>query len=119
MNARHTPGRLTLVTQYASPELRDASGELVAVVADYEVADARRLTACWNYCEGLDAESMGRTVEMKRPAKVFIDEGIKKELELLAQRDALLEALREVAAWDKIGAFPRVHAAIAKAEGGA
>lgn len=36
---------------------------------------------------------------------------------LEGQRDILLEALREVAEWDAIGAFPRVHAVIAKVTG--
>lgn len=36
---------------------------------------------------------------------------------LYALNVELLEALREVAEWDAIGAFPRVHAVIAKVTG--
>lgn len=124
----HTPGRLTVThNSWETSTIYCEGKEVARVHMDSEAHEddeqhcenARRLTACWNYCEGLDTEGMQRAIEMKRPAKVFIDESIKKELELLAQRDALVEALREVAAWDKIGAFHRVHAAIAKAEGGA
>ena len=59
-------------------------------------ADARRIAACWNYCEDLDTNGMELAILIARPIKTFIDESIKKELELTAQRDQLREALREL-----------------------
>ena len=138
MIAQHTPGRLTVrengdANSYAIMD--DAGQWLLHMLHNgrqtppTQSENLRRLAACWNYCEGLDTEGMERSVEMKRPANVFIDESIKKELDLLAQRDALLEALRPFSeatltdAGHIIGLmredFERARAAIAKATGGA
>lgn len=106
MSTQHTPGRAVL--DAGDPIVRGEDGERIATCYRLfdgdrtktpevtSMANSRRLAACWNYCEGLDTEGMERAVEMKRPAKVFTDESTKKELELLAQRDALLAALKDV-----------------------
>ena len=85
MSAQHTPGRLTLVTQYAQPELRDASGELVAVIPAYEVENARRLATCWNACDGIDTEHLERH---------GLPDFAQKISDLVAQRDALRDAAK-------------------------
>lgn len=73
MSAQHTPGRLTLVTQYAQPELRDAIGGLVAVIAAYEVGNARRLAACWNACEGIPTSELeGKSIDEYVSKQAFI-----------------------------------------------
>lgn len=141
----HTPGRLAVThNNWEVSTLHCEGGEVAQVRIDSAVDEdtqqylesvkednARRLAACWNYCEDLDTEGMERAVEMNRPAKVFIDKSIKKELELLAQRDALLEALKlarkEAVGWfdDGYGFNPEnppewlapIDAAIAKATG--
>jgi hypothetical protein len=79
-----------LFTQYAQPELRDTSGELVAVVADYEVNDARRLAACWNACEGISTENLESNLPVKELATRYNA--------VLTQRDKLLQALKNTRA---------------------
>lgn len=125
--SKHTQARLTYRPHWSGMggfELCfDPKGVAMAETPNWGTdeieADTRRLAACWNYCEGLDTEGMERAVEIQRPVKAFIDESTKKELELLAQRDELLEALE-----DLLDAVPplwecaeRARAAIDKAKG--
>lgn len=71
--SQHTPGRLTLVTQYAQPELRDASGELVAVIPAYKVENARRLATCWNACDGIPTNELeGKSIDEYVSQQAFI-----------------------------------------------
>lgn len=60
-----------------------------------ESANARRLAACWNWCDGQDTDGLELSVSIGRTAKHFIDEAYAKELKLIAQRGELLEALKE------------------------
>lgn len=114
MSAHHTPVRLHAFTQYAEPELRDQSSNLVAVVRRYGDGDARRLAACWNACVGVATQTLEQ-----HPAPFSA---------LRAERNEMLEALQAVAA--KLGTRPygtgsylpkpirdQVFAAIAKATG--
>lgn len=133
MSAKHTPGLLNIVTQYAQPELRAASGELVAVVADYEVEDARRLAACWNACSGLDTEGLESMVAIGESIATMNDRATTVHLkataeanQLRAQCDELLALLRIVREKHGCGALTlpsadveRIDAAIAKAGGAA
>lgn len=116
MAERHTQGRVmagtipvTINNQLSQFHAVGIEGTptalaLTGVVGDerdaLSSADARRIAACWNYCESLDTNGMELAISIARPIKTFIDESIKKELELTAQRDQLLEALREL-----IGAY--------------
>jgi len=58
MSEKHTPGRLGVFTVYGEPELRDDAGNVVAFISRYNSANARRLAACWNACEGLETEQL-------------------------------------------------------------
>lgn len=64
MSMEHTQGRLKSFEVYADPELRCADGFLVTVVhagakhAGKEVANARRIVACWNVFEGMTTEQI-------------------------------------------------------------
>lgn len=81
-------------------------------------ANARRLVACWNYCDGLDTDGMETAAKIDRPIKRYIDEAYAKELDLLAQRDELLAALKDCTTEEgpDQDALNRAREAIAKAE---
>lgn len=88
---------------------------------DYE-ANARRLVACWNACEGITTE---RLEDLGRPLMKHLigcDERaarqVKEAAALTAQRDELLSALK--VAEESVGdskSLEIVRAAIAKVEG--
>lgn len=46
-------GRLHAITTYATPELRDDAGQLIAVLEGRPAAEALRLAACWNACQNV------------------------------------------------------------------
>lgn len=130
MSAAHSPGRLAAFTQYAVPEIRDDSDNTVAVVWYHNLANARRLVACWNACEGLSTEALeidGNLANGWRLASYAMRDAI-------AQRDELLAALRDARRWigdgdlsdglsrehwtpEYIKAVDSIDAAIAKATG--
>jgi len=101
--SEHTPGKLavsaSLFDNEGCPEtviVGVDKNAFVAVAIDFgennpnmREANARRLVAAWNYCDGLDTAGMALSVEMDRPIKVFINESYGKELELIAERDRL------------------------------
>lgn len=61
MSPAHTPSRLHTFTLYAAPELRDEVGDFVAAIGNggpRSVANARRLAACWNACQGIPTEQL-------------------------------------------------------------
>jgi len=111
--AKHTPGRLTLVDIYADHEIRTADGLLLAVLDARQRANAKRLIACWNALEDLpqDAlvggwtraglEAYGKRMEEQRD-------------ELLAELTRLVEVI-EAQGYEVKGA----RALIAKATGSA
>lgn len=81
MSAQHTPGRLTAdgtVLLFA----RNAGGFSISGCPDAE-ANARRLAACWNACEGLSTEALESLGTLDR-ARVSFN----------VQRDKLLAQLR-------------------------
>lgn len=83
---------------------------LADMCSDDQEANARRIVACVNACEGIDTESLERGVS---DWSVFMRE-------LKAQRDELLEVAQEILVEDIIEQLPkefvaRVRAAIAKA----
>ena len=135
MSAQHTPGRLVVrggYSIYTTDGTPVADTCLTASIPDNDEANARRLVACWNACEGIDTEYLEGDDSLPHYAR-----------RLMAQRDELLAALRMVmacagdisAAPDGLlemalddgdeetrrqaNAFLVARAAIAKAEGGA
>lgn len=110
MSEQHTTGLLKLHTKYpkdiVTPDghytvARTLPQPTIAVA----VANARRLVACWNACEGISTDELettgGAAVGWVRTAS--------KLMHVTKQHDELLEEL--------LGCIAR--AAIAKAEGGA
>lgn len=128
MSAQHTQGRLTV----AGPTIQggeDACGVPLAIAhmlnpyagatgaADRVEANARRLVACWNACEGLTTETLEVAGSGIAPSlnEIFEEHG-----ELMAQRDELLGICQRVV--DRgIGAsdVAAMRAAISKVKGGA
>jgi len=86
----------------------------VAGGADEADANARRIVACVNACEGIDTSLLE---QLRFPLSVLH----RRELELLAQRDELLMALQLVVANTSDGEMlnKMARAAIARVEGGA
>lgn len=111
----HTPGRLQAFTQYAEPELRDEAGNLVAVVHRYAHANAIRLAACWNACQGLSTSALeaGPTAQEayqreerradqaeteRDELRAQVQDDNNEILSLRAERDELLVALQAIKA---------------------
>lgn len=124
MSAQHTPGRLKVFSAYATPEIRTQDDAFVANTSPYNEANARRLVACWNACEGIDTEYLEGDESLPHYAR-----------RLMTQRDELLAALKQVrgevqymasgmthSVWrtkQAQEAMANIDAAIAKVEGGA
>lgn len=135
--AKHTPGRLEAAPWGNS----DCSGwdltidghlltlsDIESATEDEAEANALRIAACWNACEGLDTEllenilMLGDTLKSRFAARDQIDK------ELQARRDELLTALCEMVeffqpnAWgsneNRTDALANARAAISKATGG-
>ena len=54
MGAEPYTGLVALITtNYSEPELRGENGELIATFMPHRLAEARRLAACWNACQGI------------------------------------------------------------------
>lgn len=134
MSEQYTPGELSVEEEYGAEIVSFEDGHIVDVATVYchaidgrTEANAERLVACWNACQGID------TADMKAGSVSIIhklhDEAAKR---VLAQRDEPLAALNLLKAadfganvitaederhMDSVAAFAR--SAIAKVEGGA
>lgn len=97
MSAQHTPGRLESKTHtYGIADTGDYDsifeiwgGEKVIAWfggEDTDEANARRLVACWNACEGIDTEYLEGDESLPHYAR-----------RLMTQRDELLAALEKIA----------------------
>lgn len=91
------------------------TGKVDELDADISEANARRIAACWNACDGIP------TAWLEGGAADILEHSIA----LIKQRDELLALLTEVAGNftrdDDLpdNLLPRIDAAIAKSEGGA
>lgn len=128
MSAKHTQGPLVLGQHGAirgGPMVRFINGSAQEQLAmttgtswmapGEHLANARRLVACWNACEGISTVRLERTVNNLHGRASASD----KLDELHAQRDELLAALKQCR--EMVGHPDNValiEAAIAKAEGG-
>ncbi len=125
----HTPGRLKVrggFSIYADDgKTHVADTCLTNSVPDNDEANARRLVACWNACEGLSTEALEAYGDKrKHPFKDLFLDMEQKENELLAALKVLVPILGE---WheenpDHVGhkevpALKVARAAIAKVEG--
>jgi hypothetical protein len=122
---QHTQGRLKLSER---GHIYSENLELVAVTqpARTTEANARRLVACWNACDGYDTDAL----ESEDLMTLFQCRTISRLMDAKAQRDELLEALKamvEVAeltiGWlptpaNADGPLIQARAAITKVEGG-
>lgn len=118
--AKHTPGRLTLVDIYADHEIRTADGLLLAVLDARQRANAKRLIACWNALDGIPTELIENG--NNEVAANFRLCGMVMALQ--DERDELLTALAEILAikfsnWSDEKMRQIARAAIAKATGSA
>lgn len=133
MNAQHTQGRMVvnpiqldqIATADASQEIARASTHRLP--PEVTIANARRLAACWNACDGLSTESLERGDPL---AQQLVDALNRADL-AEGRRDELLEVLQEAELvlaekLRRLGADPtvspmyhRIRAAIAKETGDA
>jgi len=108
MNAQHTQGRLELDEGYRRIAKADDGRDIFLVHEHGNAeANARRLVACWNACEGLPTAWIeGGAADILEHAK-----------SLNAQRDELLAALQEAKAnaGNPEAVYRITSAAIAKA----
>ena len=136
MSAEHTPGQLEYgecsdsewwIAQVGSTEQIAYTVPIGPGVAE---ANARRLVASWNACEGIETHalelmtgdlSIRNQITATGKAKPKLT---KKAVEYRSQRDELLAALKEMLeVWEHGGVDPypikQARAAIANVEGGA
>lgn len=144
MSAQHTPGRLCVAVDIfdndGMPEtaLQALGGAATVAVAlefgpnnpGMREANARRLVACWNACDGISTESL----ESEGNAALGWARTASKLIHATTQRDELLAALIEARRWigdgecsdglsrecwtpEYIKAVDGIDAAIAKATG--
>lgn len=128
MSAKHTQGKVIPAVSSFQPigpcyavGIQDAkvaiaiTGKLDEPNADISEANARRIAACWNACDGIP------TAWLEGGAADILEHSIA----LIKQRDELLALLTEVAGNftrdDDLpdNLLPRIDAAIDKVEGGA
>lgn len=130
MSAR-TPGRLTVRGGYSiyadDGKTPVADTCLTNSVPTNDEANARRLVACWNACEGLSTEFLARidSIQAALTGQLVVTQALE------AERDELLDALelcrKELYEWMRDHgqdiatqhAMIKARAAIAKATGGA
>jgi hypothetical protein len=127
MIAQHTPGRALLDED--EPIVRGEDGERIAncyrwfdgdpakTPEETGMANARRLVACWNACEGISTYELERHAGDPTPVFALLTE-------TWAQRDELLAALKRIDSMCKkpirygsIDVQEAARAAIAKAGG--
>lgn len=125
MSGTHTPGPWSVAKGdgYFVVETRTAGIKFIAQGESEagDLANARRIVACVNACEGLTTEALERLGTLDR-ARVQLDV---VRVEALRQRDELLEALQIARDHIEMGALEVSHcrdaalirAAIAKATG--
>lgn len=131
MSTQHAQGRLTACTPSDTLHaIRNARDCIVADVGysgttTVDTANARRLVACWNACEGLSTEKLENIDMLGGTLAGRFEAFHARERELMDVRDELLEALkvlhhRYVQCIGNEGPEAlAARAAIAKAEGGA
>lgn len=100
MSAQHTPGtiRYDYEPGYCGELIASNGGTVATFTDEPSEADARRLVACWNACEGITTE---RLEEIDKPLLMHLTGAdrraarmVQERRELEAQRDELLAALQ-------------------------
>lgn len=122
MDARYTPGPWKIWSHPKGFRVGESENKPVAEIfptlfVEKEEANARRIAACWNACEGV---STGELVDIANTGGML---GLREDVARIAcQRDELLEALKGLMALsdhrvDLRDAAKDARAAIAKATG--
>lgn len=127
-DAKHTPGPWVVGPSFEEDGFvevpigvpTDAGYFTVAVAIggmnpDAQIANAARIAACVNWCDGLDTEGLDLAASIGRSAKVSINDSVNMELSLISQRDELLEALHRMVCNPDSKNLDFARAAIAKA----
>lgn len=137
MSAQHTPGRLFVtesqehwgrVNCHITAEVDQAMiGSIWVNSTEQNRADARRLVACWNACDGIDTyalDLMTGDLSIKNQITATGKAHTKpthRAVEYRRQRDELLAALKALMSQTNSGelaeALDKARAAIAKATG--
>lgn len=90
-------GSLRAFTNYAEPELRDENDKLFAVLHGRPAADARRLAACWNACQGISTDTLKRYYGNQGGIDAALEEAsLRDHVTAVQQRDALLAHLEQL-----------------------
>ena len=92
MTTTHTPGRLQVPEPYDGQYgviVENDSGRYAVAVSIRNPADARRLAACWNACDGIPTEALERTKDDTTPVFELL-------MQTTKQRDALRTALNNL-----------------------
>jgi len=93
MNTKHTAGRL-VIEKGSMFQANDESGKIVASGIESK-ANARRLVACWNACEGISTEALEHGHEVVLTNRIY--------QALMRDRDELIEALGLMfKAWEQL-----------------
>ena len=97
MREQHTPGRLKAIKHsiYSDDDGHSVAMTFLISQSEHDEANARRLVACWNACEGLDTETLEKEPQMKNWVASY--------LERTRQRDELLAALNGLLAYFESG----------------
>ena len=115
----HIPGRLTVRGGYSiyadDGKTPVADTCLTNSVPDNDEANARRLVACWNACEGISTHALEVVVGMGASVGDKIAALETSERELMDQRDELLAALNGLLAYFESGNSVPVSQATIKA----
>lgn len=134
MNAQYTPGRLKVQHPHAGERGWEIAFEpgVEQVCQDITEANARRLVACWNACDGIETYQLElMTGDLAIKEQITASGKAKRTPTLRAvayrrQRDELLAALKGVLAVasvriddPRIEQWDAARRAIAKVEGGA
>jgi hypothetical protein len=106
MSTEHTPGRLKVGQHLGSLSSfcihmdvgdKGRGTEIVEAVCglstEQRLANARRLVACWNACEGISTENLEDNLPVIELAHLYND--------VIEQRDQLLKVLDCIEKWDQ------------------
>ena len=117
MTTQHTPGKLKMQNPHAGERGFEIALEpgLEQVCQDVTEANARRLVACWNACEGLTTEHLENIDMLGETLAGRFADFHASERELMDTRDELLAALKELDAKpEHTSSWLKARAAIAK-----
>lgn len=120
--AKHTPGLVKVQHPHAGPrgfELADKETGLQQVCQDATEANARRLAACWNACDGIGTK---RLEDLGRPLMQHLIGCDERAARMVKERHELLEALQGILEIANVriddprsAQFDKARSAIAKA----